>query len=451
MAKLVVSEALEIGRPLGRREYVLLGASLMALKYVVDAISIRVATGFAWTPIDYLWSLVSLRGSKVAAFPSDLSIFLLLWTLPFIWIGVVLSVRRAQDAGLPPWIVVFFFLPLLNYVLMLTLALVPAAESPAPADAEYEAGRRQSRRSTSLGALAGAIAAMVTVLIGIGAIRTYGLTLFLGAPFMVGAVSAFVANRIHPREARATAIVVMLSLALVGGALLLMAIEGVICIAMAAPPAIVLALLGGAVGRGAARFGRPSGVSLTTIVLLLPAGASIDQVLDTPVPRVVLSSVVVDATPSRVWRHVVAFDEIREAPAWYFRTGLAYPLRARIEGRGVGAVRTCEFTTGAFREPITAWEEPSRLAFDVADQPAPLHEWSPYSRVYAPHLAGYFRATRGEFRLVALPGGRTRLEGRTWYTLQLYPTLYWTPVAEMILHRIHDRVLLHIKEHAELP
>ena len=50
---------------------------------------------------------------------------------------------------------------------------------------------------------------------------------------------------------------------------------------------------------------------------------------------------------------------------------------------------------------------------------------------------------------MALPGGRTRLEGRTWYTLRLYPTLYWTPVAEMILHRIHDRVLLHIKAHAE--
>ena len=48
-----------------------------------------------------------------------------------------------------------------------------------------------------------------------------------------------------------------------------------------------------------------------------------------------------------------------------FKTGLAYPLRARLVGAGVGAVRHCEFTTGAFVEPITVWDAPHRLAFDV--------------------------------------------------------------------------------------
>jgi hypothetical protein len=43
-------------------------------------------------------------------------------------------------------------------------------------------------------------------------------------------------------------------------------------------------------------------------------------------------------------------------PVWIYGLGVAYPLRARIEGEGVGAVRHCEFTTGAFVEPITAWE-----------------------------------------------------------------------------------------------
>ena len=32
---------------------------------------------------------------------------------------------------------------------------------------------------------------------------------------------------------------------------------------------------------------------------------------------------------------------------------------------------------------------------------------------------------RGEFRLIPLPGGRTRLEGRTWYTLDMAPALVW--------------------------
>ena len=112
-------------------------------------------------------------------------------------------------------------------------------------------------------------------------------------------------------------------------------------------------------------------------------------------------------------------------------------------------MRNCEFTTGSFLEPITQWEEPSLLAFDVISQPAPLREWSPYSQVYAPHLKGFFRTTHGEFRLVPLPNGGTRLEGRTWYSLRMAPAAYWTPLADAILHRIHHRVLRHIAALAE--
>ena len=146
---------------------------------------------------------------------------------------------------------------------------------------------------------------------------------------------------------------------------------------------------------------------------------------------------------------MVSFEEIRTPPPWYFRVGLAYPIRARIDGNGVGAVRRCEFTTGAFTEPITAWDEPHRLAFGVTSQPAPLQEWSPYRNVYAPHMDGFFQTTRGEFRLVSLPGGRTRLEGRTWYTLRMQPQGYWTILADTIIHSIHQRVLDHIKREAE--
>ena len=118
-----------------------------------------------------------------------------------------------------------------------------------------------------------------------------------------------------------------------------------------------------------------------------------------------MTAIEIDAPAAVVWEHVTSFSEITAAPPWYFRTGLAYPLRARLEGSGVGAVRHCEFTTGAFVEPITVWDAPRRLAFDVIAQPPPLHEWSPYSRVYAPHLDGFFRTSHGEFRLVALDGG----------------------------------------------
>ena len=148
---------------------------------------------------------------------------------------------------------------------------------------------------------------------------------------------------------------------------------------------------------------------------------------------------------------MIAFPDLpRPRPReWVFRVGVAAPVRARMDGTGVGAVRYCDFTTGSFVEPVTAWEENRVLAFDILRQAPPLREWSPYRDVNPPHLDGYFRATHGEFRLTPLPDGRTRLEGRTTYTVALFPQSYWTLPAGRIVAAIHARVLRHIKVLAE--
>jgi hypothetical protein len=112
-------------------------------------------------------------------------------------------------------------------------------------------------------------------------------------------------------------------------------------------------------------------------------------------------------------------------------------------------MRYCDFTTGSFVEPITVWEENRRLGFDITAQAPPMREWSPYPEVNPPHLAGYFRATHGEFRLLALPGNRTRLEGRTRYVVDMFPQSYWTLIAGRLVATIHARVLRHIKAVAE--
>jgi hypothetical protein len=124
-------------------------------------------------------------------------------------------------------------------------------------------------------------------------------------------------------------------------------------------------------------------------------------------------------------------------------------MRAKIEGQGVGAVRRCEFSTGAFVEPITVWEPGKKLAFDVTAQPPSMTELSPYRHVNAPHLEGYMVSRRGEFRLVGLANGHTRLEGSTFYTLALFPESYWAIWGEQLLHAIHGRVLDHIKQLSE--
>ncbi len=443
--------------PIDRRTYLTYGASLMALKYAVDASAIAIFAGVFWTPADYLLPMISFNAAKMAQFPGALNLFLLLWTLPFLWIGVVLSARRALDADIFPGVVVTFFVPLLNYLLMALLAVAPSRAprpgrvivSPQTPGRDRPASDSNSA-STQWGIFAGAVTGVFAVIVGVLVLKTYGAAVFLGAPFVTGMLSAVVANRIAPRARRHTIMIGLASLALIGAATLFFAIEGAICLVMAFPIAAPISIMGSLTGQLLAHREQPSSLGhLTLILLAVPLGAGIEAAMPASAPRIVLTSMEIDAPASTVWQHVVSFREIQRPPAWYFRFGLAYPLRARIDGTGVGAVRHCEFTTGAFVEPITVWDEPRTLAFDVIHQPPPLREWSPYSRVYAPHLDGFFRTSRGEFRLVSLSPSRTRLEGRTWYFLDMRPSIYWNVLADTILHAIHQRVLEHVKEEAE--
>jgi len=81
--------------------------------------------------------------------------------------------------------------------------------------------------------------------------------------------------------------------------------------------------------------------------------------------------------------------------------------------------------------------------------PAPMHEWSPYAQVFPRHLQGYFISRQGQFRFTRLPHNRTLLEGTTWYQHGLWPAEYWRWWSDAIIHRIHLRVLNHIRTSAE--
>src|SRR5690349_173045 len=78
--------------------YVTHGAVLMAVKYVVDATLIEVFAGRFWTPWDYLTTGADFAHSKLAGAPGALLPLLGVWTLPFLWIGLTMTLRRALDA-----------------------------------------------------------------------------------------------------------------------------------------------------------------------------------------------------------------------------------------------------------------------------------------------------------------------------------------------------------------
>ncbi len=440
-----------VSRRVDRAAYAASGFVLMLVKYGAEALVVWSFTSSLFAPWDFLNPVLSVRVELLRPAPEWVGWALFTWSLPFLWIAISMSVRRVADAGGSPWCGLIVLVPVFNLVFMLVMCLVP----PKPGK-QWSAPSTESRdddraKSAVMAVGASLIIGAVMLLVGVYVFSTYGASLFLGTPLLMGAAGAYIYNRKFPRGYISTMSVGLASVVFAGLALLLFALEGVICVLMATPLLMPLGVLGALIGKAIAESTRRPPHELMAAVFVLPLLAAAESLLMNATEYEVMTSVEIDASPKVVWDNVVGFSEISAPAAWYFRFGIACPQRARIVGRGVGAIRYCEFTTGTFIEPITAWESPRRLAFDVTDQPAPMFELSPYRHVHPPHLDGYLRSNRGEFRLIALPDGRTRLEGRTWYEFEMFPQSYWTLWSDMFIRRIHERVLLHVKQLSEEP
>ena len=232
--------------------------------------------------------------------------------------------------------------------------------------------------------------------------------MFVGIPFMLGLIATLL-HAVHQRRTFWECISVALSAcALFGACVFFLAMEGIICLIMASVIVVPLSCLGALAGFGIQSNHHASRVPPVLLLscLLLMGFEKMEN--PKPVPYSVTSMVEVDAPPEVVWSHVVSFSELPPVEDWIFKTGLAYPLRAEIEGEGVGAVRHCVFSTGAFVEPITIWDEPRHLRFDVTAMPEPMQEWTFYSDVHPPHLEG--QTTQG----ISKPPKVVTTQGRVW-------------------------------------
>lgn len=457
-------------RTIDRVPYLLTGAALFLVKFAIDWMIAGQVFGQSWSPFNYLvWPNDRvLRVFELGDPERWFSLTMLLVSLPFIWTGVILTLHRLRATGLPLSLVLLFFVPLVNLLLFMVLVLLPTQEVltvvavPQPVRRRLEPWRTAHRnivhesywRSGLVALLITVPLAVLAVVLGAQVLQSYGFSLFVGAPFALGMIAVLLFGFSRPQPLGACLAVAMAAATLAGLAVIVIALEGLICLIMAAPIAYFLAFLGALVGY--AIQARPwlsdqTAALLLAVVLLLPALMAAESANEPePAVRAVRTEVVIDAPPHRVWPHVIAFPPLAEPDDWFFQTGIAYPQRAEIHGTGVGAVRHCIFSTGAFVEPIEIWDPPGQLRFRVTEQPEPMREWSPYA-IHPAHLDHYLQSHEGEFRLESLPDGRTRLVGTTWYSNRMWPAPYWNLWSDYIIHRIHGRVLDHIKKLAEAP
>jgi hypothetical protein len=456
-----------------RGTYAIVGLLGFTLKHNLDRFVASFGFHRHWGVFNY-W--VPVRDvARVTQLPRSEAVFLatmVALSLPFIWLGVSMTIKRLRSAGLSPQLVALFFLPFLNLLFFLVLCLLPEKQVsrgpwPAPSgtidplanQSSFPATRTSISRILPEGAVgSAAVSLLVTIPVGLATawlgtqiLRNYGWGLFVALPFAMGFTAALIYGSRQPRSAGAQIGVACLSVVLLGVALMGLAFEGLICIAMVVPLAIPLAALGGVCAYAIQKNRRYDSPAFVAVLLLFTPGVEwLEHTIARPSPVfVVRSTIEIEAPPEKVWDKVIAFTEIPAPTEWMFRAGVAYPIRAEMFGRGPGAERHCVFSTGAFVEPIQVWDAPHRLKFSVTSNPAPMQEWTPYPHVNPPHLHGFLISEGGQFLLTRLPNGGTRLQGTTWYRHGLWPSAYWKLWSDQIIHRIHLRVLRHIREEAE--
>jgi uncharacterized membrane protein YhaH (DUF805 family) len=436
-----------------RAPFAIWAVILFALKYNLDRVVLQVLFGRQWSVFSYFdQPFPGIQYLSPAQTPRELAA-LLLASLPFLWAGVILCIKRLRSAQFPSWLAVLFVVPILKWFLFVALALVPERaedlNKPEPRASWFP---KSILGSAMLAVGIAVVFAIVATVISAYVLRDYGWGLFVGVPFCMGFFSALIHGARERRSLGESLVVALASVVIAGGAFLIFAFEGVICLVMAAPLALVLALLGGLAGHAIQATRRASvppqvyGIPLLAVPLML--GTETGESGPPPLLETI-TAIEVKAPVETVWKHVIEFAELQPPKEMLFKLGIAYPIRAEIQGHGPGAVRNCIFSTGPFVEPIAVWDEPRLLKFSVSRNPAPLDEWTPYHEIHPPHLKGFLVSEQGQFRLIPLPGGYTRLEGTTWYHHTMWPVGYWQVWTDYIIHSIHRRVLRHIKELAE--
>ena len=244
------------------------------------------------------------------------------------------------------------------------------------------------------------------------------------------------------------------ALTLIGTIILIlcaMAMEGIVCVVMAAPFGAALAFLGVTVGYFLARTKAGDGTLQSAAWLAIVAIVGLEG-WNPPAPLEdsTTTEIVINAPAERVWAELHDIRDLPKTDNFLFQFGVAHPMGTVTDGQGVGAARLCQLSTGDMPEIVTVWKPNQELRFKVLSTPPSMRELGFFGRtIDAAHLHSAYASLEGGFKLEPLADGRTRLVGESRYLLNIAPAAYWNLWTKEIVHSVHRRVLEHVKIRAE--
>jgi len=191
-----------------------------------------------------------------------------------------------------------------------------------------------------------------------------------GIPISIGILVGFLATRQTPENILKSSCLSSLSVILFvfsAGAILR---EGVICIVMAIPIFLVLAVMGGILGALMSNFGGSHSSKLLSVTIVLPfLFAPLERKLsDVTAYQTITQTIYITAPPEIVWHHInfplnIRPSELQNGLAYHI--GAPYPIEARtLEGR-VGGLRKLRWQRGVeFEAIISTWELNKHIAWN---------------------------------------------------------------------------------------
>lgn len=254
-----------LGGTVGRAEYAALGCILFLLKCLLDHALAPFVLGRPWSFLNYLNVGQAQLVADASRTRSPVYSAMFLVALPFLWAGVVLTLKRLRDARMPLWLVFMFFAPVINLLFFVALCLigsryvqVSGRQSEATTETDAAQGAAHRPAAASMGMAIGLTAALGWVLVGFNvyALGVYGAGLFVGLPFCLGIIAAVIYGYYGARSCGGCVGVGFLSVITLAAVLFSTGFEGFGCLIMAAPIWLVCALLGGSVGYFIQRYAR---------------------------------------------------------------------------------------------------------------------------------------------------------------------------------------------------
>jgi len=176
----------------------------------------------------------------------------------------------------------FAIAPIVQIPAILALCVMPsriARDRPPMGDQAGEEG--PTWPAAAQGVVAGMALTLFAVAVGALLFGTYGFGMFVASPFVIGAATAYFANRKVDVGASRTLSLIAGATALGGIALVAAALEGLVCIILASPLALLVAFIGGAFGRAVALSMRRSAAQTLPGFALLPLVFALESALGT--------------------------------------------------------------------------------------------------------------------------------------------------------------------------